>query len=414
VLAELEWGIVLGRLVLAAGLLSVPALAPELSAVQPVTVATAGALLISVPLFAWLLSRGRTEITLCTGIVVDTVVVGALALASVWLLQQDRKVELSSGASVLAGLPTIVLIIVAVLRLRPVPAAVFAIGVPLTQGLIAHGLDINLPGLTGLGPRVLALSGTGLAVIAVAYPIQRTRAALQKEVQSKVDLVSTVAHELRGPLTTVRAYIDLIGDEASGPLSAEQRELLQRASRSALRMEQMTNLFMLLERADDPSHQLTPAAVELAPIVEQVVKDFGGVAADRDIALNVTCLNGLPNAWGDAASVEEVLTNLISNAIKFSPDQTTVSVGGRETPGGVAVYVSDQGLGMSAEDQEHVFERFFRSTDPRKRRTRGTGLGLYVSRRLIEKQGGTLTFESQLGSGSTFTFTLPVAPAPSA
>jgi signal transduction histidine kinase len=254
----------------------------------------------------------------------------------------------------------------------------------------------------------------GFATLALAYPIQRARRDLVEAVDEKVELVSTVAHELRGPLTSTRAYIELIRDGAAGEVNERQQSMLDRAMRSATRMEQLIGLFLNVERAENDRVKPVLESVDLASVARDMTDSMAPLAADREITIELHNVDVLPSVQGERQSTDQVLANLLSNAVKFSPDSSAIIVAGYLEAGQAGLTVSDRGVGISSEDQKHIFQRFYRSEDPRKRRVRGTGLGLYVSRRLMEKMGGHIWFKSIPGDGSTFGFSLPAEPRASA
>ncbi|MEX0763525.1 MAG: HAMP domain-containing sensor histidine kinase [Dehalococcoidia bacterium] len=409
VLPQLEWGSVTARLVFACGLLAIPFLVPDLASVRPAALAAAFVLVLVQPLIAMLLIRRKTVAAMFLGTASDTLAIVGLVVWGGWLLR-DSAVGMAPGAALMwAGVPLIVLVISVVIRLRPVPGAAYAVSVPLLIGVWAWASGVATGGVSSIWPGVVAMSGSGLAAIAVAFPIQLMRQQLERAIAEKVELISIVAHELRGPLTSTRAYVELLMDGSAGRMSGQQISLLRRASRSTLRMEHLISLFRDVERAESNEAPLKKERTSLAVVVREIADAFEPIASDRELHIDVVDVDDLPEAWGERQSVEQVLTNLVSNAIKFSPDGRTVTIAGYRIGSRVGLQVTDRGMGMSEDDQRHVFERFYRSNDPRKRRVRGTGLGLYVSKLLLERQDGRLWFTSAEGRGSTFGFSLAVA-----
>ena len=173
-------------------------------------------------------------------------------------------------------------------------------------------------------------------------------------------------------------------------------------------MEQLIGLFLNVERAENDQVKAVLESVDLASLARDVADSIAPLAADREIVINLQNVDGLPVVHGERQSADQVLANLLSNAVKFSPDRSEITVAGYLEGGQAGLTISDHGVGISPEDQRHIFQRFYRSEDPRKRRVRGTGLGLYVSRRLMEKMGGSIWFRSIPGDGSTFGFSFPI------
>ncbi len=406
----LEWGVTAGRAALAAAFLIAPFVVAALRPVRPALLVAGVALALMTPALAWLLVRRGPRVAVAAGAISDTVIISGLAVASGWLLDADG-LRARDSVFVLSGLPLALLIVITAFRLRPLPGGIYAIGLPAVLAAIAAGLGASLPARLGVDVQVAALTGIGLVIAAMAYPVQRTQAAVEEAARAKLEIVAAVAHELQGPMTSVRAYVALLLDGSAGTLTNDQRSLLERAARSVLRLEHTSALFMQVDRAEDQGARITTAPVDLAKTARRVIEALAPTAADREITLSPEMLDELPMAQAEPLSVELVLANLLANAIKFSPAQSTILVVGLRDGGQVGLEVQDNGPGVSPEDQEHLGERFFRGTDPGKRRVYGTGLGLYVSRRLLERQRGRLRFTSQPGQGSRFGFLLPVAPA---
>jgi len=202
--------------------------------------------------------------------------------------------------------------------------------------------------------------------------------------------------------------LDLLLDGAAGEIPERQRTLIKGAARSNTRMEQMITTLAQVERAESPDFALKPEALDLDIVAAEVKEAMAPMAGERGIAIELAGFDDLPRAWADRQSVEQVLSNLLSNAVKFSPDGGSVTIRGYARHGEVRMSVEDRGMGIPEDDQRSIFDRFYRGTDPRKRRLRGTGLGLYVSRSLVERNGGRMWFTSLLDAGSMFSFSLPL------
>ena len=409
VLPELEWGLVVARLLLAFSSIFV---ALQVDALQPARTAVYAAdltLIGMTPIYVVLLRRNMVTRAMTLSVISDTVIVIGSILAAGWLLQRQGMLAIPLEAQGIASSTPIFLIVMAgVIRLKLVPGLGYAIVVPLIVFTVMRILGTDPLGLDGAIPRTVSMMFLGVATAALAYPIQIARRGLVRAVNEKVELVSTVAHELRGPLTSTRAYIELIRDEAAGEVNDRQKSMLDRAMRSATRMEQLIGLFLNVERAENDQVKPVLESVDLASVARDVVDSIAPLASDREIVINLQNVDALPTVQGERQSADQVLANLLSNAVKFSPDRSEITVAAYMEGRQAGLTVSDHGMGISPEDQRNIFQRFYRSEDPRKRRVRGTGLGLYVSRRLTEKMGGTIWFRSTPGNGSTFGFSLPM------
>jgi PAS domain S-box-containing protein len=225
----------------------------------------------------------------------------------------------------------------------------------------------------------------------------------------KSEFVSTVSHELRTPLTSIRGALGLLAAGVLGELSPEVREILSLAERNSVRLTALINDILDFERLDSGRIEMQRAHVDLGPLFEQSLDAVRLVADERGIAL-VELPPGL-EVWGDATRIVQVLINLVSNAIKFSPPgrQVTVWAEARED-GWVRILVKDQGRGIPASHQQIIFERFAHVETSDQRDQSGTGLGLAICKAIVEHHGGRIGVDSEPGVGSTFWFDLPGAP----
>ena len=223
----------------------------------------------------------------------------------------------------------------------------------------------------------------------------------------KTEVMTTVAHELKGPLTALRTFMDLVIEGTAGEVPVKQLELLLKASRSTTRMQNLLNVFSHLEMAEDHNIPLTVTMFDIGTLVTAALDLLQPVAEQAGVEVKFSGSDDLPLIEGDRQAIEQVISNLVSNAIKFSHEGGVVEVSCEASADNVIISVKDSGIGISTEDQERLFERFYRGTDPVKLRMRGTGLGLYVTRGLIERHHGRVWVKSEAGRGSAFSFALP-------
>jgi PAS domain S-box-containing protein len=225
--------------------------------------------------------------------------------------------------------------------------------------------------------------------------------------QMKSDFVSIVSHELRTPLTAIKGYLDLLLLGAAGPITQQQQNFLEIAKGNAGRLHGLVSDLLDLSRIESGRAELDLQVVVLPQIVEQVVDTLRYEFEVRDLALTIDVPPDLPELFGDPVRITQILTNLLSNAYKYtSAGSVTLRV--RQIQGALQVDVADTGLGISGSDQEKLFTRFFRARDTMVRQQAGTGLGLNITQSLIELHGGDIWVESEPGKGSTFSFTLPL------
>jgi two-component system phosphate regulon sensor histidine kinase PhoR len=227
--------------------------------------------------------------------------------------------------------------------------------------------------------------------------------------RSRRELIMNVSHELRTPIASIQAHVDsLLLPEAERPDAAESERRLRITATETRRLADLIEDLLMLARADSHELKVTNRAIDVAPIIEQVILALAPLArAERQVTLSHDELRAGLWALGDSDRLAQVLTNLVRNAINYTPEGGVVSI--RLSAGGtdhVQIAVSDTGPGISAEDLEHIFERFYRADISRTRHTGGFGLGLSIARELLEAMGGSLSATSQPGLGSTFWISL--------
>jgi len=226
----------------------------------------------------------------------------------------------------------------------------------------------------------------------------------------KSGFVSLVSHELRTPLTSIKGYIDLMLQDDAATLDAEQRDFLTIVQDNSERLVTLINDLLDMSRLESGGMTLQRAPIDLAHLVSLVVASFRPETARRQQELAVEINGPVPELLADADRIVQVLSNLVSNAQKYTPVGGIIRISVQPENGRVRVDVQDTGIGISPEDQARLFSRFFRAENDATRAVRGTGLGLMITRSLVVMHGGDITVTSSPGKGSTFSFTLPVAP----
>lgn len=242
-----------------------------------------------------------------------------------------------------------------------------------------------------------------------------TNSLLYEEVHAanlaKSEFVSVVSHELKTPLTAIRGYNDLMLAGLTGTLTEQQREYMSTIVSNVNRMMDLIKDLTDISRIDTGQLHVKIEPMAFASVVSETISSIQSLADSKHIQIHLEMPTDLPLIMGDHSRLVQILTNLISNACKYSPENTAVLVTiTRDTneDGEPVIWcsVKDSGYGISQEDQEKLFTKFFRSGDPNVRLSSGTGLGLFITKGLIELHGGELTFESELGKGTTFSFSM--------
>jgi len=237
---------------------------------------------------------------------------------------------------------------------------------------------------------------------------------------AKSDFVSLVAHELKNPMTSIKGYSELLAAGAVGPVNEMQASFLNTIRSNTERMSTLVSDLNDNSKIEAGRLRLDFKSVELLDLIDETVRSTRRQIEEKEQVVQMELGKNLPNVWSDRTRLGQVLTNLISNANKYTPQGGTLVIGAEPSanhwdPDGasrvVHVWLRDNGIGISPEDQQHIFQKFFRSEDQKAREVPGAGLGLNITRSLVEMQGGRIWFESQHRQGTTFHFTVPVAEA---
>ncbi len=221
----------------------------------------------------------------------------------------------------------------------------------------------------------------------------------------KSNFVSTVSHELKSPLTAIKNAVSLIDPNAE---STANEKFLRMIKRSADRLNFIISDLLDMQKVESGKLTIVPAAVDLGSFLGEVVEPFESQAESASVELFLDASDTLPEVLADAKRIEQVVTNLISNALKATPKGGKIFVSAERSDDAVTVSVRDTGIGLSPEDQKDVFDAFFQAGNVLADRPSGTGLGLTICRDLVRGHGSNLHLESELGVGSRFSFSLPV------
>lgn len=222
--------------------------------------------------------------------------------------------------------------------------------------------------------------------------------------------VSTASHELRTPLTSIKVYVDNLLDGVDGAMTSAQQQVLRRVEDNLARLRQLVEDLLDLSRIESGATRLTLAPLSLSALLRRTTDSLIPIAWKKQIAFSLDVPHDLPPLTADAAKLQQVLTNLLQNAVKFSPIGESVRISvGRSGEGSVLIRIADAGCGIPPEDLEYVFLPFFRSPRASEHHP-GAGLGLAIAHQLVQLHGGTLTVASTVGQGSTFSLMLPLQP----
>jgi signal transduction histidine kinase len=226
--------------------------------------------------------------------------------------------------------------------------------------------------------------------------------------QMKDDLLSTVSHELRTPLFSIRGFVHLLLDDDPPPPET-QRDFLQIIAREANQLANMVTNLLDSNKISSGEVEVTKEPLQLGDIIRRTCQKLQGYALNEAVTPSLDVPPNLPLILGNAQQLEQVFTNIIGNAIKFTPQNGSISitcevVGTRY----IIARIADTGIGISETDLEHIFSRFYQVDHNADAQQPGSGLGLHIARQLVEQHSGQIWTESQPGQGSTFFIKLPI------
>jgi signal transduction histidine kinase len=232
---------------------------------------------------------------------------------------------------------------------------------------------------------------------------------LEAASRHKSEFLANMSHELRTPLNAVIGFSEVLIQRMFGDLNAKQDEYLKDIYASGQHLLSLINDILDLSKIEAGRMELAPAPFHLPTALENAITLVRERAARHGITLEIHLDPRLGDLVGDERKVKQVLLNLLSNAIKFTPEGGRISLKAALTDRSVEISVSDTGIGIAPEDQAAIFEEFRQVGSDEARKLEGTGLGLTLAKKFVELHGGRIWVDSELGSGSTFTFTLPVS-----
>jgi len=264
--------------------------------------------------------------------------------------------------------------------------------------------------------RIPLLFGASLVYGHLADQVKRERKRTKdleelsrQQLSTKDAFISHVSHELRTPITAIYQFVTILSDQIAGPLNDEQREYLGIIERNVKQLQAMVGDLLEAARAGGNKLTVDPRVISLQCLIPELLSNYRASATVKNIALSARVTEDFSVVLGDPIRVKQVLSNLIDNAVKFTPRGGSISLTTHaiEEPRVVCVSVADTGCGIAPEAQKRVFDRLYQEEAFLNTNRKGLGLGLYLCHELITRQGGRIWVESEIGKGSIFRFTLP-------
>jgi signal transduction histidine kinase len=244
--------------------------------------------------------------------------------------------------------------------------------------------------------------------------LRRTNEKLRALDETKDDFISMASHQLRTPLTSVKGYLSMVLEGDAGEINDTQRKMLGQAFTSSQRMVYLIADLLNVSRLKTGKFVIEAAPLSLAHLVSEEIDQLVETAAAREITLTYDKPKNFPELMLDETKTRQVIMNFVDNAIYYTPAGGSIHVELEETPTSVELRVVDNGMGVPKAEQHHLFTKFYRAGNARKARPDGTGLGLFMAKKVILAQGGSILFNSVEGKGSTFGFLFPKTLLPKA
>ena len=276
------------------------------------------------------------------------------------------------------------------------------------EAVIMRDITFEFPGekprtFQAVASAVVGPGQTARGVVTVLRDI-----TAQKELEKmKSNFLSVVSHELKTPLHSIKGFVEIIRMGKAGPITDLQADFLTTVKEQTQVLQRMIDDLLVFSRLEAGQLRLHAEEISLAAIAAGVVQKLTPLAEEKGIALTTLLPDDFPDIQGDYMRMEQVITNLVENAIKFTPAGGKVTIDGRDLGERVQVWVQDTGIGIPESEQERIFDRFYQVDASERRAYRGAGLGLTICKHIVERHGGRIWVESQPGEGSTFYIELP-------
>ena len=238
--------------------------------------------------------------------------------------------------------------------------------------------------------------------------LRSSNAVLRQLDRAKDEFVSMASHQLRTPLTSVKGYVSMVLEGDAGDISDTQRQFLNEAYASSERMVHLIDDFLNVSRIQNGKFIVDKHPTDLSKVVEQEIDSLQPSAISRNLKFAYKQPKNFPILDIDEGKIRQVIMNFADNALYYAHENTTININLVVEGNGIIFTVKDSGIGVPLDEQDQLFSKFYRASNAKKQRPDGTGVGLYLAKKIIDVHGGKIVFESEVGKGSTFGFRLPI------
>jgi len=248
-----------------------------------------------------------------------------------------------------------------------------------------------------------------LILFILTFSITRSLEGLAEANRLKSEFVSIVSHQLRAPLSNLKWALEILISGRFGKIEGKSADYLQILADNTKRMAELVSSLLIVSRIEQGRLPLHNAEFSLPELAKEAIAAFKPIASASNVEILLELSQpDLPAAFGDSAQLKIVMENFVDNAVRYTRGSGKVVVSIALRSPGLIFSVKDGGVGIPKEDQKHIFQKFFRSSNALKYQTQGSGLGLYIAKSIVEKSGGKIGFKSEQDKGSTFWFTIPI------
>ena len=244
----------------------------------------------------------------------------------------------------------------------------------------------------------------------IAAIITRSFERLAEASRMKSEFISVVSHQLRSPLSNLRWAIELLMSGRLGKIEEKQTEYFRILKENSGRMGELVSDLLIVSRIETATLPQKRKEISLEDLIKKLISEFEPFAQASNVEIEFKSEENLPKILADPSQIRLVVENLLDNAVRYIKDRGKVKMLLSRRGQNLYFEIEDNGVGIPKEDQKYIFQKFFRSENILRYQTQGSGLGLYISKAIIERSGGKIGFKSQEGVGSTFWFTLPIHP----
>ena len=259
-------------------------------------------------------------------------------------------------------------------------------------------------------PEIIALMVIGITIILliISFIINQSFERLAEASRMKSEFISVASHQLRSPLSNLRWAIELLMSGKLGRIEEKQTEYFRILKENSGRMLELVSDLLTVSRIETATLPLKKKEISLENLIRELISKFEPFAKALNVEIKFEPQANLPKALADPSQIRLALENLLDNAIRYIKNKGKVDIKLEQRGKNFYFEIKDSGVGVPKEDQKHIFQKFFRSENILKYQTQGSGLGLYISKSIVERSGGKIGFKSEENKGSTFWFTLPI------